>query len=346
MDSYNSIASEISKIGSALNNDFISSLGSFAQSVIDIANDIRSYKSASSEGNLLGQVSAGLGIAGTVVGFVSGLFGNSGKTQMSAAEKMDKAVSEFKSKIEGMTVQEISGQAINITNELSKQYEKLNQYQNITGDYSGTDKISQTINNLNAQLATIAPEIKDALNITWQDFASNVKSAFDADNLDDFYSTFKKNLSDNIKDALVSAFLQSTAMKTMFESLSTDIYNSLASVGFDPSKLTTEQTNAWQSQIEALSKSGGAFYEVLQKLGLAGTNTADALNSAANTINSIPQGVKVSLYRYQAMTPTAMSAVENMSTGLPNVNVYIGNEKIANIVTKVTAANNVKSWGA
>ena len=84
----------------------------------------------------------------------------------------------------------------------------------------------------------------------------------------------------------------------------------------------------------------------MQKLGLAGTNTADALNSAANTINSIPQGVKVSLYRYQAMTPTAMSAVENMSTGLPNVNVYIGNEKIANIVTKVTAVNNVKSWGA
>lgn len=326
------IASEISSIGAALNNDFISALGSFAQGVLDIASEIQSYKAAKSTIGMLGQISAGLGIVGTVVSFASSLLGNSGKIQMTAAEKMEKAVSEFKAKIEGMTVQEISSEGEILAQRIAS-----------VPEGAIFDGIRHA---LQAQLDTIAPAIKDALNITWQDFANSVKSAFDADNLEDFYSTFKKNLSESIKDSLVTAFLQSTAMKTMFEGLSTDIFNALAGVGFDASKITSEQAKEWQVKMDELSKSGGAFYEVLQMLGLAGKNTADALNSAANTINSIPEGVKVSLYRYQSMTPLQNASMGTSSSVLPNISVYIGNEKIQNLVTKVNMSNNVKEWGA
>lgn len=391
-ESQRDIANKISEIGNVLNNEFIKSLGDFSNSVLDIAQELQSFKMAQASGNKLGMVSSEIGIALAAINIGSSIANaliDPTDKQTKAANKMNEAAETIKKSFEGKTPAEMFKVSQGLSANVPVLKRQLENKQGVVDVLSSNlsqvswifspvlyasikeqlkkaraerDAIQNAYNATIATIDSLMPEIKNALNISWGDLASSVKSAFNADNLTDFYSTFKQNLSNSIKDSLISAFLQSTAMRTMFEGLSQDIYDSLKGVGFDLSTtegqaMIKDKSSEWNKTIEEISKAGGSFYDVLQKLGLAGTSTAEALKTATNTINSIPDGVKVALYRFQSMTPQdqiknyKVPTTEKALTGAydtfsPTVEVYIGNEKLENIVTRVNVKNQIKQWGA
>lgn len=328
-----SVGSAFSDLGDKLNNDFLKSLGSTVSGISDLQQSLEAMKNAKSIGGTagtLGTLSAGLGIASAVIGIGTTIYNAMNpvsEKQMSAAEKMNQAVQAFKDSIKNSTVQEIGNKSKDFSkaisnleyarksiDEFAKELGYNKEWKNtatidqkdITGKTVSYDGIDGAIAGFKAALEAIKPEIVDKLNIAWTDLAGSVRGAFNASNLTDFYSQFKSNLQSSIKDALVSAFLQSEAMKNAMSGLTDSIYNGLSAVGFDASKISPETMNEWNTTIDNLSKQGGAFFGVLQKLGLAGTSAADALNSVSNSMKNMPEGIKVAAYRFAATSTAAL----------------------------------------
>src|SRR5690606_32363195 len=166
--------------------------------------------------------------------------------------------------------------------------------------------------------------IKELLGITTRSLQSAVASAFSAATIEDFTANIENALRARVRNALVTAFLESTVMAPLFEELGDQVrrlataqeklrqLGDSGSLVFDrlfrgvfeaQASMATESIRELIEEIKSRSK---PFYELLDEMGLL-AETTEQVNRQFERLVNVPLGFRtLQALRYQSMTPQAV----------------------------------------
>lgn len=386
----NDIGSRLTEIGDMLNDDFIKALGNVASNIVEIEKGLEQSKTS----GVFGAVAGGLQVVSAAISIgqtIYNLINPAAEKQLTAAEKMEQAVNEYKASLEGKKIYQIDQSQKNMlsqTNALSNLlssaisdptkyrtknweagsydvydfYDKENNIDISAWGYDNfLEKIKKNIEELALKFSEAQTKITESLNITWDNLAASVKSAFDEVDLSSFSENFEKSMKKSLRNAMVESFLQSELMSAMFTNLSDQMFGLLSSVNFDVSKLTEGYTGTYTSvrkdssgdiitsqgvvSLDSIRKSiseattvGESFYTLLEKLGLGVSDVSKKMTETASALSNVPSGIKLAYKRFEATTATQSTT--------PMINVYVGNEQLTSVVTRQQSTANSARYGS
>lgn len=123
----------------------------------------------------------------------------------------------------------------------------------------------------------------------------SLKSAFDADNYQDFAKNFGKSVEDAVKGALIRAFIARGAMKDKIDALSNYMAKAVAD-----SELTGQEKDKIRSMYESIVDKTKPLFEMISDFSLTGEDKAKKL--------TLPAGVRTMLSQLRASFNQASSA--------------------------------------
>src|SRR5690606_30765592 len=140
--------------------------------------------------------------------------------------------------------------------------------------------------------------IREALGIGWRELASGVRSAFGAATLGDFTEAVERELKMRVRNALITAFLESAAMQPLFDALSNAIFEAVR-VGV----LSAGELDAIEAIISQITDKSSAFFEVLDELGLSMEDLSDTTKALNRSLRNIPIGYRVERALFEVSPP-------------------------------------------
>src|SRR5690606_30597385 len=145
--------------------------------------------------------------------------------------------------------------------------------------------------------------LRQALGLTANNFANAVQKSFTAATFEDFQegsgrmvAGFKTQLTNAINDVIRGALVQ----RFIADVVATPI-TELADMVFDQIALGAEpDMERVKGIVEGIQEQARPFYDMLDRLGLAGNNASDALNRTTAALSNVPTVFKRALRQFQA----------------------------------------------
>lgn len=163
------------------------------------------------------------------------------------------------------------------------------------------DEIDRTIKELESSAATdVVARIEELLGITTRGLQGAISGAFSAATAEDFAKSLENSLTGRIRNAWVTAFLESATMAPLFESLGDSIREALLDVDISP-----DEMEGIRAIIDEIKQRSQPFYELLDEMGLLADAT-ERVNREFGTLRNIPSGFKIVLERFRAATPAVV----------------------------------------
>lgn len=165
----------------------------------------------------------------------------------------------------------------------------------LAGRKSAQAATEREIEELTEKLKTDFLAIKEMLGTTMQEVADALGRAFSADTYEDFVNQFSQNLEDQVRNALITAFMSSDIVRPLFEQLSEEMSLAVLDLKLDDAERDTILD--LMGQITDASKD---FYEMLKELGIATGEVADGMKELSGAMRNVPQGLKIVWNRLDA----------------------------------------------
>src|SRR5690606_12698990 len=140
--------------------------------------------------------------------------------------------------------------------------------------------------------------IREALGVGWRELASGVRSAFGAATLGDFTEAVERELKMRVRNALITAFLESAAMQPLFDALSNAIFEAVRD-----GVISAGELDAIEDIISQITDKSAAFFEVLDELGLAMGDLANTTKDLNRSLRNIPIGYRVERALFEVSPP-------------------------------------------
>jgi len=168
------------------------------------------------------------------------------------------------------------------------------------------------IEELTEKLKTDFLAIKEMFGTTMQDVANGLARAFSAETYEDFVDQFAQNLENQVKNALITAFMASDVVRPLIEELSNQISLAVTDGMLDASKRAS--ILGLYDQIVSVSSD---FYKSLQELGIATKKTAKKMEQLNDVLRNVPQGLKIVSNRLAA-AGYSVPGLHNLAYEEPN----------------------------
>lgn len=150
----------------------------------------------------------------------------------------------------------------------------------------------------------------EILGVTPRSLQSAVAGAFSASTAEDFAKNIESALEGRVRNAFVTAFLESGVMAPLFEELGKQIRDSLLDIDISPDEM--EGIRALMEEIKTRSE---PLYALLDEMGLLAETTERLNNEFARMVN-VPLGFRaIQALRFQSMTPQAIPSLSTTSIG-------------------------------
>ncbi len=168
-------------------------------------------------------------------------------------------------------------------------------------------ELNREISRLENAINNASPaELARALGVSADRFANAVQSAFSAQTFEDaedgmgnLVEGFKTRLGSAVNDIIRSALIQRFIGDVIAQPIS-----DLASKVFEDITSGAEPDMAQvQAAIEGIQEKSRPFYDMLERLGLTGNETAEALNRTMAALRNVPSGFRVALARFESTAP-------------------------------------------
>src|SRR5690606_28869143 len=114
--------------------------------------------------------------------------------------------------------------------------------------------------------------------------------------------SLERELKMKVRNALITAFLESAAMAPLFESLSDAIMEAVRD-----GVLSAGELDAIEDIISEITDNSAAFFEVLDELGLSMEDLTDTTREVNESLRNVPQGFKIALTRFRVQDPIPMA---------------------------------------
>ena len=167
------------------------------------------------------------------------------------------------------------------------------------------DEIEAITRQLEAQqeaLNQLIEDFKSVLGITVSDLVSSVRSAFSAETVDAFSAQLETSLLTHVRNALIAGFLESAAMRPLFETLSNQIFEAVRD-----GVTSAGELDAIRDTISQISDHSEQFYSVLDELGLGMKDLKKNVDSVNSALRNVPSGFKIALRRFQVADPIPLA---------------------------------------
>jgi len=158
----------------------------------------------------------------------------------------------------------------------------------LAGRKSAQAATKREIEELTEKLKTDFLAIQEMLGTTMQDVANALGRAFSADTYEDFVNQFSQNLEDQVRNALITAFMSSDIVRPWIEQLTQEMSWAVLDLKLDDAERDTILD--LMSKITDASKD---FYEMLKELGIATGDVADGMKELSGAMRNVPQGLKI-----------------------------------------------------
>ena len=331
-NSMSEVASETGKLGSLLENDFISSISS----VISELSNIQSITGVFGANNPLAGLVPGLSVFTSAVSIfsgIAGLFGSSTDTQMTASEKFEEAVNAFKAPdgsgvaVLDQTIQE----NMSMYNEF---FETLDLIGTKVGEVLGSDYIEgsakeafeetgnafgkedsfyfepYTQEQYDAYVASGFGDTIDLVGFIEELEAIDVAISEDMSTMADTFKTGERDIASAVGTALASSNLEDFSKNlkdSVYDSIKTGMINAflatesfqdlsdiltLALVDAEISDLEMEDIEAQMAIIET---SGKVFLKAMEAAGLITEDIAESTEDIAESINEMAENLAASI---------------------------------------------------
>lgn len=167
------------------------------------------------------------------------------------------------------------------------------------------DEIEAITKQLEAQqesLNQLIEDFKSVLGITVSDLVSSVRSAFSAETVEAFSAQLETSLLMHVRNALIAGFLESAAMRPLFEMLSDQIFEAVRD-----GVTSAGELDAIRDTISQISDHSEQFYSVLDELGLGMKDLKKSVDSVNSALRNVPSGFKIALRRFQVADPIPLA---------------------------------------
>jgi len=167
------------------------------------------------------------------------------------------------------------------------------------------DEIEAITKQLEAQresLNQLIEDFKSVLGITVSDLVSSVRSAFSAETVEAFSAQLETSLLMHVRNALIAGFLESAAMRPLFETLSNQIFEAVRD-----GVTSAGELDAIRDTISQISDHSEQFYSVLDELGLGMKDLKKNVDSVNSALRNVPSGFKIALRRFQVADPIPLA---------------------------------------
>lgn len=115
------------------------------------------------------------------------------------------------------------------------------------------------------RLEEVRETIRQVLNVTADDLRGAVRRAFSAETAEDLSTAIYDSLKDKVRDAIVTAWLESTTMRPIWDALSDAIVGAV-----QDGVLTAAEMTTLERIMAEIEGKAAPFYQALQELGLVG----------------------------------------------------------------------------
>ncbi|NLM42377.1 MAG: hypothetical protein GX199_08760 [Firmicutes bacterium] len=166
-------------------------------------------------------------------------------------------------------------------------------------------KIQALTEQLEAQrraLEQLIEDFKSALGLTVGDLVGTVQQAFSTETVEDFAKRLETSLLHHVRDALIAGFLESAAMRPLFETLSDQIFEAVRD-----GVATAGELDTIRDVISQISDRSEQFFVVLDELGLGMKDLSDTVKGVNEALRNVPTGFKIALRRFHAADPIPMA---------------------------------------
>jgi uncharacterized membrane protein len=167
------------------------------------------------------------------------------------------------------------------------------------------DEIEAITKQLEAQqesLNQLIEDFKSVLGITVSDLVGSVRQAFSAETVQEFSEQLETSLMTHVRNALIAGFLESAAMRPLFEMLSNQIFEAVRD-----GVTSAGELDAIRDTISQISDRSEQFYSVLDELGLGMKDLNKSVDSVNSALRNVPSGFKIALRRFQVADPIPLA---------------------------------------
>ena len=158
----------------------------------------------------------------------------------------------------------------------------------LAGRKSAQAATKREIEELTEKLKTDFLAIQEMLGTTMQDVANALGRAFSADTYEDFVNQFSQNLEDQVRNALITAFVSSDIVRPWIEQLTQEMSWAVLDL-----KLDDAERDTILDLMGKITDASKDFYEMLKELGIATGDVADGMKELSGAMRNVPQGLKI-----------------------------------------------------
>src|SRR5690606_14168274 len=171
------------------------------------------------------------------------------------------------------------------------------------------DALKQQLREIDREIATLQQgwtadleqRVEELLGITTRGLQGAVSGAFSASSAEDFAANMENALRARVRNALVTAFLESATMAPLFEQLGDMIREALVDIRISP-----DEMKGIREIMDDIKRRSEPLYELLDEMGLL-AETTEQVNRQFERLVNVPLGFRtLQALRFQSMTPQAV----------------------------------------
>src|SRR5690606_14185843 len=146
--------------------------------------------------------------------------------------------------------------------------------------------------------ADLETRIEELLGVTQRGLQGAVAGAFSASTAEDFTANIEGALTSRVRNAFVTAFLESATMAPLFERLGDAIREALVDVDISP-----DEMRGIRAIMDEIRDRSTPLYDLLDEMGLL-ADTTERLNTQFERLVNVPLGFRaLQALRFEAATP-------------------------------------------
>jgi len=171
------------------------------------------------------------------------------------------------------------------------------------------DALKQQLREIDREIATLQQgwtadleqRVEELLGITTRGLQGAVSGAFSASTAEDFAANIESALVGRVRNAFVTAFLESATMAPLFEQLGDMIREALVDIRISP-----DEMEGIREIMDEIKQRSQPFYELLDEMGLL-ADVTERVNREFERLVNVPLGRRVlQALRFQSMTPAVV----------------------------------------
>src|SRR5690606_33376909 len=132
----------------------------------------------------------------------------------------------------------------------------------------------------------VMDRLEEILGVTIRDLQGAVAGAFSASTVEDFAANVENALESRVRNAFVTAFLESATMAPLFEALGDAIRDALLDIDISP-----DEMKAIRGIMDEIRERSTPLYELLDELGLL-AETTERVNRQFERLVNVPLGFR------------------------------------------------------